>query len=159
VVTGDLGAAAAALRVRDDPSGWSDDDRAAIRRAERPTARVGEAQVLVRHGADAMMDISDGLALDLSRICRASGVGARVILADVPVAPAATLDEALGGGEDYELLATMPLDAVGAAAEELAGVFGVALTSVGVIIEGGIVGVAVDGTETALEQRGWDHFR
>ena len=159
VVTGTLGASAAARRVRDDPARWTDDDRAALRRAERPTARVGEAQVLARNGATAMIDVSDGLALDLSRLCRASGTGARVDLGAIPVAPTATFDEALGGGEDYELLATMPLERVASALEELHEVFGVALTAIGVIIEGDVVGVGADGSEAPLEPRGWDHFR
>jgi thiamine-monophosphate kinase len=158
VVTGTLGASAAARRVRDDPARWTDDDRAALRRAERPTARVGEAHVLARHGATAMLDVSDGLALDLSRLCRASGVGARLELAAVPVARTATLDEALGGGEDYELLATMPAGAVDAAAAELDELFGVALTRLGAIIEEGIVAVAPDGSEATIGAQGWDHF-
>ena len=49
-----------------------------------------------------MIDISDGLGLDLDRLARASKVG--VALIDVPVAEGATGDEALGGGEDYELI-------------------------------------------------------
>jgi thiamine-monophosphate kinase len=159
VVTGELGASAAARRVRDEPTRWTDDDRAALRRAERPTARVGEAQVLANHGVTAMLDVSDGLALDLTRLCRASGFGARVHLDDVPIAPTATLDEAIGGGEDYELLATLPPHAVDGATAELADVFGVALTTIGGIIEGGIVGVHADGTESPLEPKGWDHFR
>jgi thiamine-monophosphate kinase len=48
------------------------------------------------------MDLSDGLGLDLHRLARASGVG--FVLDEVPVAVGATLVEALGGGEDYELL-------------------------------------------------------
>jgi thiamine-monophosphate kinase len=158
VVTGDLGASAAARRVRDEPTRWNDDDRAALRRAERPTARVGEAQLLARHGVSAMIDVSDGLALDLSRLCRASGVGARVLLDAVPVAPTANLDEAIGGGEDYELIATMPPGAVRSAAADLADVFGVALTAIGGIIEEGIVGVGADGSESPLALTGWDHF-
>ncbi len=63
-------------------------DLDAIRRADRPVARVGEAQALARHGATAMIDISDGLGLDLSRLCAASGVGARVALADAAGRPA-----------------------------------------------------------------------
>lgn len=159
VVTGELGAAAAARRLPRDPSGWSDDDRAAVRRAARPPARVGEGQVLARHGVTAMMDVSDGLALDLTRLCRASGVGARVALSDVPVAPSATLDEALGGGEDYELVATMPsVEAVGTAAEELREVFGTAITDVGAIAEG--EGVRAEGSDAfdRLEGVGWDHL-
>ncbi len=54
-----------------------------------------------------MIDVSDGLSLDLHRLADASGVG--FVLDAVPVAPGATLDEALGGGEDYELVvATSP---------------------------------------------------
>ena len=49
-----------------------------------------------------MIDVSDGLALDLHRLADSSGVGFR--LDSVPVADGATLEEALGGGEDYELL-------------------------------------------------------
>ena len=49
-----------------------------------------------------MIDVSDGLALDLHRLADASGVG--FALDDVPVAPGPRLDEALGGGEDYELV-------------------------------------------------------
>jgi thiamine-monophosphate kinase len=158
VVTGELGASAAARRVRDEPTRWTDDDRAALRRAERPTARVGEAQVLASHGATGMLDVSDGLALDLWRMCRASGIGARLRLDAVPIAPTATLDEAIGGGEDYELLATLPPDAVDGATAELADVFGVALTAIGGIIEGGVVGVDADGGESPLEPKGWDHF-
>jgi thiamine-monophosphate kinase len=49
-----------------------------------------------------MIDVSDGLARDLRRLAQASGVG--VELDDVPVASEATIDDALGGGEDYELV-------------------------------------------------------
>ncbi len=49
-----------------------------------------------------MIDVSDGLAMDLHRLADASGVG--FVLDEVPVAAGATLEEALGGGEDYELL-------------------------------------------------------
>jgi thiamine-monophosphate kinase len=52
-----------------------------------------------------MIDVSDGLALDLHRLADASGVG--FVLDTVPVAPGATLGEALGGGEDYELVVAM----------------------------------------------------
>jgi thiamine-monophosphate kinase len=59
-----------------------------------------------------MIDVSDGLALDLHRLADASGVG--FVLDDVPVAAGATLDEALGGGEDYELVIVVAEDRVGA---------------------------------------------
>ncbi len=68
----------------------------------RPRARLAEGRVARRAGASAMMDVSDGLSIDLDRLARASGVGVR--LSEVPVADGATLAEALGGGEDYELI-------------------------------------------------------
>ncbi|HWO71567.1 MAG TPA: AIR synthase-related protein, partial [Actinomycetota bacterium] len=135
----------------------------------RPTARVREAGALAGAGATAMIDVSDGLALDLWRLCRASGVGARISLPDVPVAPALVelagvlgvdpLELALGGGEDYELLATLPPEAVAAARAELADAFGVSLSEIGGIIEGeGCTAVDAEGRERALEPKGWDHF-
>ena len=92
LVTGALGAASAALRERRSPP------RVAPRVAEGTAARLG--------GATAMLDLSDGLVLDVRRLAEASGVG--VVVDDVPVAGGATLEDALGGGEDYELLFSAP---------------------------------------------------
>jgi thiamine-monophosphate kinase len=159
VVTGSLGGSAAGLRVASRRS-WSDDERDALRRSMRPVPRVGEAAVLAGHGVSSMIDVSDGLAIDLSRLCRASGAGSRVETARIPVHPAATLAEALGGGEDYELLATLPdHTAVRDAGTELQDGYGVSLTDIGVIIEKGLVAVDEGGTERPLEIEGWDHFR
>ena len=159
VLTGELGGSAAGrrlLRMRTPPDPGQ---RSAILRHARPSARVGEAAALARCGATAMIDISDGLTLDLSRLCRASGVGARVDIASVPIAEAATLEEALGGGEDYELVVTLPDEAsVATAREELREGFGVPLTEIGVVIGEGLIGVGSDGAERTLEPRGWDHF-
>ena len=115
---------------------------------------------MASHGATSLIDVSDGLALDLARLCEASGVGARVDLAGVPVHPAAMLDEAVAGGEDYELLGTVPSDdAVAGARSQLAEAFGVPLAEIGRIIETGLVAVEPDGTERPLQPEGWDHFR
>lgn len=161
VVTGELGGSSAGLRLTGLRTMPTEEQRALIRRHLRPTARVGEGAVLAGHGATAMMDISDGLALDLTRLCRASGVAATIAIADVPVAHLATLEDALGGGEDYELLATMPDEAVlDAAKAELKEAFGVPLAVIGRIAEGaGVTAVDTDGTEHQLEPIGWDHFR
>jgi len=115
-----------------------------------------------------MMDLSDGLSLDLSRLCRESGVGARIDLGRLPIAEALEmaasvlgvdpLELALSGGEDYELLATLPPDAVEAARLHVKDAFGVTLTDVGVIIEEGLIAVHPDGRESVLEPAGWDHF-
>jgi thiamine-monophosphate kinase len=162
LVTGSLGGSAAGLRVGEkdrEKKRWSDDERDAIARHFRPVARVGEGQALARQGATAMIDSSDGFALDLSRVCAASGIGARVSGIDAVRHAAATAEEALFGGEDYELLAAMPADGVEAAMAELRESFGVALTDVGEFVEGpGMTMIAPDGTERALEPGGWDHF-
>lgn len=161
VVTGELGGSAAGLRLTSVREMPTPEQLALVRRHLRPSARVGEGGLLARHGATAMMDVSDGLALDLSRLVRASGVGAHLAIDDVPVADGATIDDALGGGEDYELLATLPDErAVEAARRELKEAFGVALTEVGRIVEGSaLVAIHRDGSERSLEPTGWDHFR
>jgi thiamine-monophosphate kinase len=172
VVTGELGAAAGGLRLarerpRDAATDWGRDLLAVL---SRPVARVGEGQTLAQFGATAMIDVSDGLTLDLYRLCRESGVSASVALDRVPVAGALRplaaslpgvdpLALALGGGEDYELVATIPEDAVAPAAATLRERFGTALTEIGDVREGdGLVAVDLDGAERPLEPRGWDHF-
>jgi thiamine-monophosphate kinase len=162
IVTGDLGGSAAGLRLMSVRTAPAAMQLALIRRHVRPTARVGEARVLARHGVTAMIDVSDGLAIDLSRLARASGVGARLAIDDVPVSEGATMDDALGGGEDYELLATITeAAAVEAARSELKEAFGVGLTEIGRIEEGagGLTAIHGDGRERRLEPTGWDHFR
>jgi thiamine-monophosphate kinase len=175
VVTGTLGGSAGGLALsRAGVSGargafGTDWGRALVEAHVRPVARVGEGQTLAGAGATAMMDVSDGLALDLSRLCAASGVGARVSLAAVPVAPELfelrsvlavdPLELSLSGGEDYELLATLPPDRVEEAAAALDDRFGCRLTDVGEITDGnGLVAVDADGRERPLEARGWDHL-
>jgi thiamine-monophosphate kinase len=160
VVTGELGGSAAGLRLTRLRTMPTAEQLTLVRRHLRPIARVGEGGVLARH-ATAMMDVSDGLAIDLSRLIRASGVGARLAIEDVPIADGATIDDALGGGEDYELVATIPeATTVEALRLELKEAFGVAVTEIGRIVDGQeLTAILGDGTERALEPTGWDHFR
>jgi thiamine-monophosphate kinase len=103
-VTGACGGSAAGLRVL--RARRAAGDVARLEEAyRRPVARLPEGEAARRAGATAMIDVSDGLALDLHRLADVSGAGFR--LSDVPVAAGATLAEALGGGEDYELLLTV----------------------------------------------------
>jgi thiamine-monophosphate kinase len=110
LVTGPCGGSAAGLRQLRQHTGLGQAYR-------RPVARLREGDTARRFGANAMIDVSDGLALDLHRLADASGVGFE--LGVVPVAEGATLEEALGGGEDYELLLTVSA----ADQETLAGAF------------------------------------
>jgi thiamine-monophosphate kinase len=175
VVTGTLGGSAGGLWVarakhdRQSEALSSEWGRALVALHERPVARVGEGQTLAASGATAMIDLSDGLALDLSRLCEESGVGARLRLEDVPVtdgllqleslAGTEPLDLALHGGEDYELLATLPAEAVEPARAALKERFGTSLTEIGEITLGrDLVAVGDDGSEDPLEPKGWDHF-
>jgi thiamine-monophosphate kinase len=158
VVTGSLGGAAAGRRLVEgsEHRGLGPAERDAIHRWTRPTARVGEAAILARSGASSMIDLSDGLALDLSRLCDASIVGARIDAASVPVHERAALDDALGGGEDYELLATIA-DGADAAAE-VRRTFGVELTSIGVITDRRALLLIDPGGDHPLAAAGWDPF-
>jgi thiamine-monophosphate kinase len=73
------------------------------------TPRVKEARFLVKgFRPSAMMDVSDGLAGDLGHILKAAGAGAILDTPDIPRNPGATLGSALTGGEDFELLFTIP---------------------------------------------------
>ena len=175
LVTGSLGGAAGGLLLSRAAasdvgsalaSAWG---HALLAAQFRPVARVGEGQTLAQAGATSMIDISDGLALDLFRLCRESRVGAAIRLADVPVAAGlADLAEvlsvqpndlALSGGEDYELLATLRPSAVGPTRDQLRERFGTPLTDIGEIRPGGgLMAVEADGTDRPLEPKGWDHF-
>jgi thiamine-monophosphate kinase len=126
VVTGRLGAAGAAFRS----GGYV-----------RPPLRIEEGRSLAR-SAHALIDVSDGLAVDAGHVARRSGVRLVIELDDVPLAPGATLAD-LGFGEDFELLAAVP---------EAGG-----LTAIGRVEEGEGVELRRDGSP--VELRGWEHFR
>jgi thiamine-monophosphate kinase len=125
-VTGELGGAAAGLRLLERGRVRSPAERALARRqiAPRPPFAVGPRLVRLRL-VRAAIDVSDGLAQDLGHLARASGVGARVELERLPLARGLTraaaklgvdpLELALAGGEDYELLFAAPAGAPSAA--------------------------------------------
>jgi thiamine-monophosphate kinase len=122
----------------------------ALKRHLCPEPRLALGKFLrEKLGASSAIDLSDGLSLDLRRICLASGVGAEI--AAPPRFPGASLEQALHGGEDYELLFTVPADV------KVPDRFdGLPLTRIGAIVrgEGGIV--RLDGSPlTALA---YDHF-
>jgi thiamine-monophosphate kinase len=122
VITGTIGDAALGLVLRKDAGAathWKLSARERSFLAERylaPRPRNALAQALRRH-ASAAMDVSDGLAGDLGKLCAASGVGAKVDVGRVPLSPAARraiaadpalIETALTGGDDYEIVATVP---------------------------------------------------
>ncbi|MFW6133643.1 MAG: thiamine-phosphate kinase [Planctomycetota bacterium] len=126
--------------------------------------RVAEARAIARRcDLHAMIDVSDGLALDLWRVCRASGAAAEIDGAAVPVAPDATagrdidpLTAALGDGEDYELIFTLTADAAEAMLTEPP--TDVPITRVGRVVAGeGLTLIGADGSRRPLEPTGWEH--
>ncbi|HEU5363819.1 MAG TPA: thiamine-phosphate kinase [Gaiellaceae bacterium] len=125
VVTGPLGAAGAAFREQ---------------RYVRPPLRVAEGRELART-AHALMDVSDGLAVDLGHIAARSGARCVVDLERVPLAPGARLDD-VGFGEDYELLAAVPEPG--------------RFHAIGRVEEGEGVQLLLQGEPHALG--GWEHF-
>ncbi len=159
VVTGSLGGAAAGLQIAaGSATSWSPDERSALTRHFRPEARVGEGQGIAHAGATGMIDISDGLALDLSRLCRASGVAANILASSIPVHPAATLEQALAGGEDYELLAALAPAAVTSLAADLMERFGTRLSVIAEIGPGAGLTIEDAAGRRKLDPAGWDHF-
>ncbi|MFC3477468.1 thiamine-phosphate kinase [Halobacterium litoreum] len=147
VVTGTLGRSAAALRLF---------EAGEIERANdlfRFDPRVAAGRALGEH-ATAMMDSSDGLARSLHQLAEASDCGFEIEAGAVPVADELRgladdpLDEAISFGEDFELVATVPADAV-------SGVEAACDVPVSVVGEVTESGVSMDGDE--LADRGWTH--
>jgi len=123
----------------------------ARRRHLRPEPRLALGRFLrARIRATAAMDLSDGLSLDLRRLCVASGLAAEI--QPPPVFPGATLDQALHGGEDYELLFTAPPRARVPQAFD-----GLPLTRIGTMRKGRAGQVLLNGLP--LPPCGYDHLQ
>ncbi|MBC7288190.1 MAG: thiamine-phosphate kinase [Armatimonadetes bacterium] len=170
-VTGQLGAPSAAVALL--KAGLSEDFEAwPVLRARfaRPVPRVREALALAAAGVqvNAAIDLSDGLLLDASRLCEASGVSATIFADSVPVAegvPEAAdllgrcpLEFAVAGGEDYELLLALPSAQFDRAAEALAGA-GCSIAKIGEIGQGsGVAVVDSTGRELHFPAAGYEHY-
>lgn len=159
-VTGSLGGAATELAaLAADPRAFRD-RRSSDGPAPHlfPQPRVKQGIWLRKRGlATAAMDLSDGLSTDLAHICDESRVAAEINEAALPLGPGATLETALHGGEDYELLFTA--DKSEKVPREIAGV---AVTEIGRIRprETGRpkIGLYTGQGLKALEALGWEHF-
>jgi thiamine-monophosphate kinase len=164
-VTGYLGAAAAGLEMLNKNLALEPGVTSALRKVFlTPCPRIAEGQLLVEHGVQAAIDISDGLLADLGHVCQASQVSACIQVDRVPVAPEVqanfgdhALELALAGGEDYELLFTGSseiIDSVRKAAP-------CPVTVIGEIMAGkaGEVNlVDSNGEPVSLPSAGWNHF-
>ncbi len=154
-VTGALGAPVAAIRA------WEagrEPGAAARERFAKPVPRVVPAHRLRDAGATAMIDLSDGLLADAAHLAAASGVACRIEAERVPVHGGADgPQDALVGGEEYELLAALPAAFSERDAAALERECGVPLTRVGVVEEGTGVVLVKDGCPVELPQ-GFRHF-
>ncbi len=166
-VTGSLGAAAITIArlLRDEVPHPSAAERFAC-----PVPRVAEAQWLAARGLpSSMIDLSDGLAGDASHLMRASGVSIVLERSTIPIHDAVLQDTAgdadalryaLAGGEDYELCFTASAGKIETLASEFEDEFGVKLTRVGAVEEGdGLFWLESDGSRSALDLGGFDHFQ
>ena len=159
-VTGTLGGAAAELaELEASPASFAG-AAAAGKLAPHlfPQPRVAQGVWLRKRGlASAAMDLSDGLSTDLAHLCEESGVVAEILAAALPLGPGATLDLALHGGEDYELLFTAP-----AAAKIPGKIDGVPVTAIGRMrtrrLGSPAVTLRTENGPLPLESRGWEHF-
>ncbi len=165
-VTGFLGSSAGGLDLLMG-TGPTDSGAAKhlVRAHRRPTPCVSEGRALATHGVTCAMDISDGLVDDLSKLCRASGVSARVNADKVPVHealrdmfPDSYLDMALGGGEDYQLLFIAPKTVM----ESVMGALPSRAAVIGTVLDGPAGEVSVvdsaTGQPVPAPRGGWDHF-
>jgi len=164
-VTGELGAAAAGVRMLNRKLQFSPEATTCFKKAFcHPSPRIAEGQLLVEQEVKTAIDISDGLMRDLSHICKASQVGARIEIDRVPIQPEVkanfgdrALELALSGGEDYELLftgSTEVIDRVKKAAS-------CPVTIIGEIVvdkAGEITLVDKRGKPFNLAKTGWEHF-
>ena len=181
VLSGEIGGAAAGLRLLDDPnlaadfalSGAMDNQKAKsaldrlIARQLEPTPRLVAGRALARAGATAMIDLSDGLGGDAGHLARSSGSALRIEATSLPLADGVAevaaasgrdpLDLALSGGEDYELLASIPAGRLDAARQAVHEAEGIALTQIGEVVAGAGVEVRLPGGRSAAPE-GYDQL-
>ena len=167
VVTGTIGDATLGLALLQQGPSAAAAQPTLVARYRVPQPRLGLASI-VREHASAAMDVSDGLAGDLAKLCRASGVSAEIELERVPLSPearaqlfaqATTIAALVSGGDDYEILCTVPEDRL-AAFKAAANPAGVAVTAIGVIRAGTAPPrfVGPGGREVMLKRGSFSHF-
>ncbi len=164
-VTGYLGAAAAGLDMLTKQIQFDPEATAYLRGAFlRPYPRIAEGQLLVDRGVKTAIDISDGLITDLHQICKASRVGARIEVDRVPIQPAVkanfgdkSLEMALSGGEDYELLFTARPEVINKVKKAAS----CPITVIGEIMADKTAKITLidgKGNPFNLGKSGWEHF-
>ena len=171
VVSGTIGDAALGILLRRDASlakSWRLPEALSAYLNDRyllPQPRNALAAAVLQH-ASAAMDVSDGLAGDLAKLCRASGIAAEIDVARVPLSDAARaalaaepalIETILTGGDDYEVVLTIAPNKLGAfrAAADKAGV---AVTEIGRVMAGQGARFIRDGKALSFARPSYSHF-
>ncbi len=173
MVSGTIGDAALGLEVRRSSGAepWAalaaDERSHLLARYQLPEPRTGLADTLLTY-ATAAMDISDGLAGDLGKLCRASGVSTMIDVTCVPMSAGARsvlraapelMETVLTGGDDYEILFTVPANRADSC-RAAAAAAGVAVTPIGRVAAGSGAAVFIDrsGTKLVFRRPSFSHF-
>jgi thiamine-monophosphate kinase len=171
VVTGTIGDAALGVRLRRDEGlakRWRLSDAMSAHLKQRyllPEPRNALADAILQHAA-AAMDVSDGLAGDLAKLCRVSGVAAEIDVARVPLSEAvrsalaadpAQVETALTGGDDYEIVLTLAPEKL-ATFRAAARAAGVPVTEIGRVTDGEGARFIHDGKMLTFAHPSYSHF-
>lgn len=169
LVTGDLGSSSFGLYLM--KAGINRPESASlIETHKKPFPRIDEGWFLCHSGVvNAMIDISDGLAMDLHHLAKESGVGAVIHFEKLPVTEElyrladgygeAASDFILYGGEDYELLLTVPPEQQDKICRGLRAKTGTRITEIGRIVQEKRVELDRNGERNPLPRQGYDHFK
>jgi len=165
--SGRLGEAELGLKLIRKSKGQIDSSSPSLRKHLYPEPRLALGRWLAeKRVASAMIDLSDGLSTDLPRLCAASGVGARIGISKIPAVRVPSgerrrskdaLPLALHGGDDYELLFTVPKQKL----REIPRFYrGIPITAIGEITkQRDLLLIDEAGRAMRLPNRGWDPFR
>lgn len=167
-VTGELGVSAVGLELLRRGMKSSSNVAHLVKQHLRPQPRNQVGRWLAKnHCASALIDLSDGLSTDLSHLCRASNVGAVIKSEEIPLpivnskirslVSRPLLDYALNGGEDYELLFSVPAKKEIQVPDQIEGV---SVKQIGYVTDQPEIYLTYkDGQITSLLPKGFDHFR
>jgi thiamine-monophosphate kinase len=131
--------------------------------APRPPLHIAR-ELSAAKMVNSMMDVSDGLSIDLQRLCEASGVGAVVYSSKLPVCPMAILDQErqrecnLHGGEDYAMLFTVPMEMIGQLDGIMRKYSDIPIAMIGQITKEKGIFIEAGASRNALRPMGFDHF-
>ncbi len=157
-VSGTLGGAASGLELLEtDPSIVNE----LTKKQLEPQPQLTLAKLLIyKNVASSCIDISDGLLADLAHVCNASSCGAEIAAEDLPLLPSVVetsgsdraIDLALNGGEDFELLFTVPEEKIFMLENQ-------PVTRIGTITANvGMIGLTRDGNASVVTPKGYQHF-